>query len=154
MTFHLEAAPHEHAQGEDKVIVPDRNRRGCTSVVVQGTSPKDGEQKTILIDCGKTFYSSALTQFPKHHLRKINAVLLTHGHADAVLGLDDLRAWTMGSVIQDVMDIYLTQECYDVVANMFPYLVDRGRSTGISFCLDVTPHGQLTRFRRRGRRHP
>lgn len=107
-----------------------KNRRGCTAVAVVGSHAEDTHDSTILIDCGKTFYSNAIVHFPRNGIRSIRAVLLTHAHADAILGLDDLRAWTMGGVIQRHVDIYLTQECMTVVEGMFPYLVDRSKSTG------------------------
>jgi phosphoribosyl 1,2-cyclic phosphodiesterase len=37
---------------------------------------------TVLIDTGKNFQAAALEWFPKYGLRRIDAVLLTHGHAD------------------------------------------------------------------------
>lgn len=107
-----------------------KNRRGCTAVAIVGRQAGDTHDSTILIDCGKTFYSNAVVHFPRNGIRSIRAVLLTHAHADAILGLDDLRAWTMGGVIQQCVDIYLTQECMTVVEGMFPYLVDRSKSTG------------------------
>lgn len=55
---------------------------------------------------------------------------MTHAHSDAILGLDNLRAWTLGDVIQEQVDVYLTQECYDTVSYMFPYLVDSSKATG------------------------
>ncbi|GAC99789.1 metallo-beta-lactamase [Pseudozyma hubeiensis SY62] len=107
-----------------------KNRRGCTAAAVVGRSAGDKQESTILIDCGKTFYSNAVVHFPRNGIRELRAVLLTHAHADAILGLDDLRAWTMGGVIQRHVPIYLTQECMTVVEGMFPYLVDRSKSTG------------------------
>ena len=47
--------------------------------------------RTILVDCGKTFREQAIEFFPKKGLRKIDALILTHHHADAIDGLDDLR---------------------------------------------------------------
>lgn len=38
--------------------------------------------RTILIDTGKNFQAAAVEWFPKYGLRRIDAVLLTHGHAD------------------------------------------------------------------------
>lgn len=38
--------------------------------------------RTIVIDVGKTFQAAAVEWFPKHGLRKIDAVLITHAHAD------------------------------------------------------------------------
>lgn len=70
--------------------------------------------RTILIDAGKNFQAAALEWFPKYGLRRIDAVLLTHGHADgkhtsvfyvtlllfslhlAMNGLDDLRGMSCG----------------------------------------------------------
>lgn len=121
----------ECAACQDATINPTgKNRRGCTAVAVIGRHPGDTQGSTILINCGKTFYSNAVVHFPRNGIRAIRAVLLTHAHADAILGLDDLRAWTMGGVIQRHVDIYLTQECMTVVEGMFPYLVDRSKSTG------------------------
>lgn len=108
-----------------------KNRRFCTSLVAVGSEPERPETRsTILIDCGKSFYESALRFFPRYGLRKIDAVLLTHAHADAILGLDDLRSWTMGACIQPYVDIYLTEECLQTVQQTFPYLVDTLRATG------------------------
>lgn len=108
-----------------------KNRRFCTSLVVVGSEPgQPNTSSTILIDCGKSFYESALRYFPTNGLSKIDAVLLTHPHADAILGLDDLRSWTMNGCIQNYVDIYLTQECMQTVAQTFPYLVDTSLATG------------------------
>lgn len=115
----------------DAMVPGSKNRRQCTSAVVVGSPPgAPQERSTILIDCGKSFYPSALAAFSKHGLRRIDAVLLTHAHADAMLGLDDLRSWTIGGHIQPYVDVYLTPTCMDTVQTTFPYLIDRSRSTG------------------------
>lgn len=41
--------------------------------------------RTIVIDVGKTFLPAALEWFPKYGLRRIDAVLITHAHADGML---------------------------------------------------------------------
>lgn len=102
-----------------------RNRRRNTSAVLQLTNGR-----TILIDCGKSFFDAALELWPRAGLRRIDALLLTHAHADAVLGLDDLRGWTLGKFVQDSIDVYCSASTFKEVARMFPYLVDRGRATG------------------------
>jgi phosphoribosyl 1,2-cyclic phosphodiesterase len=85
-----------------------------------------GSVKHVLIDAGKTFYESSLQWFPLYGIDKIDAVVLTHGHADAMLGLDDLRPWTKDAPIP----VYLSQETLSVVRHAFPYLVDVSAATG------------------------
>jgi len=107
------------------------NRRRCTCAVVTGAPRNRPDARTtILIDCGKSFYESALNYFPSNDLRRIDAVLLTHAHADAILGLDDLRSWTMGCCIQEYVDVYLTEECMETVKYTFPYLINTKLATG------------------------
>jgi Cft2 family RNA processing exonuclease len=66
--------------------------------------------RTIIIDVGKNFQAAALEWFPKYSLRSIDALLISHAHADgmfslhlrhnteftllciAMHGLDDLRS--------------------------------------------------------------
>ncbi len=38
--------------------------------------------RTIVIDVGKNFQAAAVEWFPKYGLRRIDAVLITHAHAD------------------------------------------------------------------------
>jgi phosphoribosyl 1,2-cyclic phosphodiesterase len=44
--------------------------------------------RTIVIDVGKNFQAAAVEWFPKYGLRRIDAVLITHAHADGALRLD------------------------------------------------------------------
>jgi phosphoribosyl 1,2-cyclic phosphodiesterase len=71
-----------------------------------------------LIDCGKSFYTAALDVFPWKGFRQIDAVLLTHPHADALNGLDDLRSWTLGGAIQKSLDIYCDEATFKVVSRV------------------------------------
>lgn len=69
--------------------------------------------------------------FPKFKLRRIDALLLTHAHADAMNGLDDLRGWTLGKhSIQDHIDVYLTQATFREIQRSFPYLVSKEYASG------------------------
>ncbi|KAJ1731853.1 hypothetical protein LPJ61_002334 [Coemansia biformis] len=104
-----------------------KNRRRNSSLLVCADHP-DGRQRNILIDCGKSFYASATDIFIKHDIDTIDAVLLTHGHADAMFGLDDLRAWTGRN--GRPLPVYCDQETLDSVACAFPYLVNAAMATG------------------------
>ncbi|CEL52305.1 Putative hydrolase C777,06c OS=Schizosaccharomyces pombe (strain 972 / ATCC 24843) GN=SPCC777.06c PE=4 SV=1 [Rhizoctonia solani AG-1 IB] len=86
--------------------------------------------KVIVIDVGKTFLSAAYDLFPRYGLRQIDAVILTHPHADAVNGLDDLRGWTLNKSIQSHIDVYVSAFTFKEVQKSFPYLVAKEFATG------------------------
>jgi phosphoribosyl 1,2-cyclic phosphodiesterase len=104
-----------------------RNRRNNTSLLIRYAVDDETPIKNIVIDCGKTFYASALEWFPKYHITNVDAMMLTHSHADAVFGLDELREW---STSEKPLDVYLSRETYTTIQHMFPYLVDPKKATG------------------------
>ncbi len=65
----------------------DRRYR-CSAYVCNKNS--DGTESAVLVDCGPEFRLQAL----KHRIKKIDAVLLTHSHADHLHGLDDIRIFS------------------------------------------------------------
>lgn len=73
---------------EASVNPQSKNRRGnpCMLITVRGAEPQH-----LLVDCGKTFEEAVRRHFGDLNIKGVNAVLLTHGHADAILGLDSLR---------------------------------------------------------------
>jgi len=81
-----------------------------------------------LLDCGKTFSESSRTWFASNNITKLDAVILTHGHADAMMGLDDLRAWSRALGI--TLPIYLNKETFGACQSAFPYLIDRNKASG------------------------
>lgn len=99
-----------------------KNRRGNPSLVIS----RGG--KNLLVDVGKTFREQSVRFFPRWGIKSIDAVLITHGHADAYNGLDDLREWCnrQGAAIP----IFLTQTTFETVAASFPYLVDKTKASG------------------------
>jgi phosphoribosyl 1,2-cyclic phosphate phosphodiesterase len=70
---------------------------GCDCKVCRSDDPRDRRLRpsvalrwgdhTVVIDTGPDFRQQALT----HNIRRLDAVLFTHAHADHIFGLDDLR---------------------------------------------------------------
>eukprot|EP00252_Welwitschia_mirabilis_P003353 TRINITY_DN1342_c0_g1_i1.p1 TRINITY_DN1342_c0_g1~~TRINITY_DN1342_c0_g1_i1.p1 ORF type:complete len:387 (+),score=37.72 TRINITY_DN1342_c0_g1_i1:234-1394(+) len=98
----------------------NKNRRSNTSILIQHST--SSRKINILVDVGKFFYNSAIRWFPHYRLRQLDAVLITHSHADAIGGLDDLRDWTNN--IQNVVPIYVTRRDLEVMQKTHYYLVD------------------------------
>jgi phosphoribosyl 1,2-cyclic phosphodiesterase len=106
-----------------------KNIRRNTSAVMR-IKGKDGKKRTIVIDVGKNFQAAAVEWFPKYGLRQIDAVLISHAHADAMNGLDDLRGWTLRGSIQKYIDVYASQATFTEVERSFPYMVAREYASG------------------------
>lgn len=87
----------------------------------------DGRWRHIQIDCGKTFRESVMTWYKDHEIHYLDAVLLTHDHADAIFGLDELRQLqrydpvrrqVQGPPMQCYCDVRTMRHC----RRAFPYL--------------------------------
>jgi len=89
-----------------------RNRRRRASVLLE-----QGPKKW-LIDAGPDFRSQALDA----KLDLLDAVFLTHGHADHVLGLDDLRPISWKRAIP----VWADSVTIDSVRRAFPYFFSKG----------------------------
>ncbi|WWC87676.1 uncharacterized protein L201_002567 [Kwoniella dendrophila CBS 6074] len=105
-----------------------KNKRGNTGCLIRKTNKKNGQIKNLLVDVGKTFREQAARFFPVWDVKTIDAVLLTHGHADAYFGLDDLREWCIRQ--GRAIPVYLNQETYEKVCEAFPYMVDKTKASG------------------------
>ncbi|KAI4329146.1 hypothetical protein L6164_021442 [Bauhinia variegata] len=109
-----------------KAVEPgNKNRRLNTSILIR--LPNSSGRCNILIDAGKFFYHSALRWFPVYGIRTIDAVIITHSHADAIGGLDDLRDWTNN--VQSYIPIYVAQRDFEVMKKTHYYLVDTSGNT-------------------------
>eukprot|EP01122_Echinamoeba_exundans_P005412 TRINITY_DN15570_c0_g1_i1.p1 TRINITY_DN15570_c0_g1~~TRINITY_DN15570_c0_g1_i1.p1 ORF type:complete len:325 (+),score=21.54 TRINITY_DN15570_c0_g1_i1:361-1335(+) len=107
----------------DAIKPGSKNRRKNPSLLVRYRN------KDILIDCGKTFRDSFLAVMLKYKLSKIDALILTHPHADAYLGLDDVREWTETKPLP----VYVRDADYAQIARTFPYLANRDKATGSGY---------------------
>jgi phosphoribosyl 1,2-cyclic phosphate phosphodiesterase len=93
---------------------PDlRDRRLRTSVLI-GTD--DGGQ--LLVDAGPDLRMQALT----HDVRRVDAILFTHGHADHILGLDEVRRFN--ALQGQSMACYGDAHTIDDIRRTFSYIFD------------------------------
>ena len=65
--------------------------------------------------------------FPKFGVTSLDAVVITHAHADAIAGLDDLRDWTNQG--RSSLPVYVRGEDMPTLAKTHFYLVDRSKAT-------------------------
>ncbi len=74
--------------------------------------------KNVLIDTGPDFREQAL----REGIRRLDAVLYTHGHADHILGLDDLRP--LSFLRTGKIPLYARPEDAELLRRMFGYIFD------------------------------
>lgn len=113
----------------------NKNNRFNSSVLIE-----TDDNRRLLIDCGKTFYAAARRHLyqPDRLVNKFDAVVITHGHADAILGIDDLRHYTRNRDPQDgPLVVHCDSETMSVIKSTFPYLVDTKTATGSGQVADI-----------------
>ena len=99
---------------------PDsRDRRTRPSVLVE----YDG--RSILIDTTPDFREQAL----RENIRRLDAVLYTHTHADHILGIDDLRPISFLHK-PNRLPLYAHPEAALFIQNMFRYIFDANYKFG------------------------
>lgn len=104
--------------------------RNNPSVLVRAVDD-DGKYTNFVIDVGKTFRESVLRWFPRLYppVRSLDAVVLTHEHADAMLGLDDLRG-VQDSRAPVPLPVFLSAVTMQRVRDAFGYLVPKPPQPG------------------------
>jgi phosphoribosyl 1,2-cyclic phosphate phosphodiesterase len=85
------------------------NRRTRPSVMVSSNS------HNVLIDTGQDFHAQAV----REHIHTIDAVLYTHGHADHILGMDDLRPLSFKN--PEGLPLFADDATADVIERVFEY---------------------------------
>lgn len=101
---------------------------GCHCRVCTSSDPRDNrlrpslllsrEGHNVVIDTTPDFRQQAL----RVGLDRLDAILLTHGHADHILGFDDIRPFNMRQ--KAALPVYGTQETFDILRRAFSYVFD------------------------------
>ncbi len=112
------------------------DKRTRSSAYIQ-LKTADGTTKYILIDIGPDFRTQAL----RENIRKIDAILLTHAHADHMFGIDDLRNFSciMSNKPENPQNekydkppipIYTNNSAATMLKTCFPYLFSQRAEGG------------------------
>ena len=99
---------------------------GCHCEVCESSDPKDKrlrssiliktKEQSLLIDCGPDLRQQCL----REGIEFVDAVLITHPHADHIMGLDDLRRFTPRA--EDRLPIYALPSCIKALSQCFFYI--------------------------------
>jgi phosphoribosyl 1,2-cyclic phosphate phosphodiesterase len=91
-----------------------RNRRTRPSIAVSWSN--SGATHLVVIDTGPDFREQAL----REGIRHVDAVFYTHGHADHVLGLDDLRPLSFAHKPKS-LPLYADGQTAEILRRVFDY---------------------------------
>lgn len=80
---------------------------------------------TIVIDAGPDFRQQMLNA----HVKKLDAIFLTHEHKDHIAGMDDLRAFNYKS--QAAIDIYAEERVQNAVRKEYAYVFSENQYPGV-----------------------
>jgi len=94
-----------------------RDKRTRPSVLLQFVDPS-AHPRTVLIDTSPDFRAQAL----REDIDRVDAVLFTHGHADHILGLDDIRAYNFHQ--RDRIPVYGNAPALATIRKTFHYIFE------------------------------
>ena len=101
---------------------------GCPCRVCASTDPHDKRLRpsllisrggqNVVIDTTPDFRQQAL----RVSLDRLDAILLTHGHADHILGFDDIRPFNLRQ--RSALPVYSNEETFRIIRRVFAYVFD------------------------------
>lgn len=111
-----------------------RDRRDRPSALVRYPDGGDGPVRQFLIDT----VPEMRQQMIRHRVNRIDGVLYTHGHADHIFGLDDLRRFN--AVMKTAVDIYAEPMVLDQLRQTFRYVFTPEQNINPSFVPTLIDH--------------
>ena len=115
---------------------------GCHCRVCSSRDPHDNRTRpsvvvsrddhNVVIDTTPDFRFQAL----RYGLESLDAIVFTHGHADHILGFDDIRPYNLRQ--KAAVPIYASKETLAILRRTFAYVFD-GKPV-LSTIPEVTPH--------------
>ena len=101
---------------------------GCPCHVCGSNDPRDKrlrpslllsrKSQNVVIDTTPDFRQQAL----RVGLNRLDAILLTHGHADHILGFDDIRPYNIRQ--RSSLPVYGNDETFQIIRRVFSYVFD------------------------------
>ena len=101
---------------------------GCGCATCRSTDARDTRLRPsiyvetpgarVLVDAGPDLRAQAL----RHRISRVDAILFTHGHADHILGMDDVRRFN--ALMNGAMPCYGDAVTLEDIRRMFSYVFD------------------------------
>jgi riboflavin kinase/FMN adenylyltransferase len=101
---------------------------GCHCRVCSSLDPHDNRLRPSLLLSrnGQNVVIDTTPDFRQQGLRtgldRLDAVLLTHGHADHIMGFDDIRPYNLRQ--RTALPVYSNEETFDILRRAFAYVFD------------------------------